>query len=88
MLDALQSAGRQRAITAWHQGLAQWLRPLLAIALISQWHPSSVVALVGSIGAAAFTHPSGERDLPSAGPLWIGVRWCFRRDSDNTARKN
>jgi O-antigen/teichoic acid export membrane protein len=34
LLDSLQTAARQRAVVAWHQGMGQWLRYLAAVALI------------------------------------------------------
>jgi O-antigen/teichoic acid export membrane protein len=49
ILDALQSAGRQRAITAWHQGLFQWLRFLLAIGLIRWFGARSSLAMLGYV---------------------------------------
>jgi O-antigen/teichoic acid export membrane protein len=47
VLDALQVAGRQRAVTAWHQGLAQWLRFAIAIALVTWIGARSDVAMLG-----------------------------------------
>ena len=46
-LDSMQNAARQRAVVAWHQGLGQWLRFLVAVLLISVLGPSSSVAMLG-----------------------------------------
>jgi O-antigen/teichoic acid export membrane protein len=46
-LDSIQNAARQRAIVAWHQGLGQWLRFLVAVIMISVIGPSSSVAMLG-----------------------------------------
>ncbi len=53
VLDALQSAGRQRAITAWHQGLGQWLRFPIAVGLIAWFGPRSSIAMLGYVLATA-----------------------------------
>jgi O-antigen/teichoic acid export membrane protein len=34
LLDSIQTAARQRAVVAWHQGVGQWLRYLAAVGLI------------------------------------------------------
>jgi O-antigen/teichoic acid export membrane protein len=47
VLDALQSAGRQRAITAWHQALAPCLRFAFAVALVTWFGARSGVAMLG-----------------------------------------
>jgi len=46
-LDSMQNAARQRAVVAWHQGLGQWLRFLVAVLLISVLGPYSSVAMLG-----------------------------------------
>jgi len=46
-LDAMQSAARQRAVTAWHQALAQWLRFLLAVGLIAWLGALISIAMLG-----------------------------------------
>ncbi len=46
-LDGIQNAAQQRVIVALHQGAAQWLRPLLAIALIPLMGNSGTVILLG-----------------------------------------
>ncbi len=53
VLDALQSAGRQRAITAWHQGLSQWLRFSIAAGLIHTFGARSSAAMLGYVLATA-----------------------------------
>jgi O-antigen/teichoic acid export membrane protein len=52
-LDALQSAARQRAITAWHQAIIRWgfLCILPAVWLLG---PSSSAAMLGYLAATAF----------------------------------
>ena len=44
LLDSIQTAARQRAVVAWHQGLGQWLRYLAAV---------GVVLVIGKVPAAA-----------------------------------
>jgi O-antigen/teichoic acid export membrane protein len=46
-LDNIQNAARQRAVVAWHQGLNQWLRFLLASAIILLFGSSSTSAVMG-----------------------------------------
>jgi len=48
-LDAMQSALRQRAVTAWHQASSQWLRFLLALGLMACLGTYSSVALLGYV---------------------------------------
>ncbi len=52
-LDGMQNAARQRAIVAWHDGLAVWLRFLIAVALVSVVGEFSQVAMVGYALASA-----------------------------------
>ncbi|MFI5398667.1 MAG: lipopolysaccharide biosynthesis protein [Candidatus Binatia bacterium] len=52
-LDAMQSAARQRAVTAWHQALAQWLRFLFALGLMALLGAFSSVAMMGYVLATA-----------------------------------
>jgi O-antigen/teichoic acid export membrane protein len=52
ILDAVQMAARQRAVTAWHQALGQWLRFLLAVALMVIFGASSLVAMIGYVVAS------------------------------------
>lgn len=47
VLNGVQNAARQRAIVAWHQGLASWGRFGLAIALVIWLGPRSAVAMMG-----------------------------------------
>ena len=47
ILDAMQSAARQRTVTAWHQALGQWLRFSLAVALMAWLGASSHIAILG-----------------------------------------
>ncbi|MGA2114132.1 MAG: oligosaccharide flippase family protein [Bryobacteraceae bacterium] len=51
-LDALQSALRQRRIVAFHQGLLQWLRPLLAVGALG-FVPNSTAAAMAGYAAAS-----------------------------------
>jgi len=46
-LDGMQNAARQRPVVAWHQGAGQWLRFLLAVALIQVLGELSSVAMIG-----------------------------------------
>jgi len=47
ILDGMQNAARQRVIVAWHDGLAQWLRFLTAVGLVSLLGAFSQVAMLG-----------------------------------------
>jgi O-antigen/teichoic acid export membrane protein len=52
-LNGMQNAARQRMVVAWHDGLAQWSRFLIAIGVIMILGPSSSIAMLGyTIGAA------------------------------------
>jgi len=53
MLDAIQIAARRRAVVAGHQGVGQWFRFLLAVALISLLGSFSSVAMWGYAAASA-----------------------------------
>ena len=53
VLDGLQNAARQRAVVAWHQGLGQWLRVILAITLIGGFGASSSAVMGGYALASA-----------------------------------
>ena len=90
--DAIQSAARQRAVVALHQGTAQWLRVLGAAALISLWHPSSSVALWGfALGSAivlwsqllflrrarASANPTDAPASREAVRRWTGQLWNY-----------
>jgi O-antigen/teichoic acid export membrane protein len=46
LLDAIQTAARQRAVVAWHQGIGQWLRYLAAVGcvLAAGDHPAAALA--------------------------------------------
>jgi len=46
LLDSVQTAARQRAVVAWHQGIGQWLRYLAAVALVLLLgnHPATAMA--------------------------------------------
>ena len=46
-LDNIQNAARQRVVVAWHQGLSQWLRFLLAAGIILFCGSTSVNAMFG-----------------------------------------
>ncbi|MGZ5493711.1 MAG: hypothetical protein ACXWHG_08875, partial [Thermoanaerobaculia bacterium] len=53
LLDGVQNAARQRLVVAWHAGLNQWLRFLIAYALCVLIVPTSTMAMIGyTIGAA------------------------------------
>ena len=52
-MDGVQNAARQRAIVAWHQGVGEWLRFLLALAMISALGASSRAAMLGYATASA-----------------------------------
>ena len=46
-MDGMQNAARQRIIVAWHDGVAPWLRPLMAISLIALLGSYSRVVMLG-----------------------------------------
>jgi O-antigen/teichoic acid export membrane protein len=52
VLDGMQNAARQRVIVAWHDGIAPWLRFLVASALIIVFGAYSLVAMAGYVVAA------------------------------------
>lgn len=52
ILDGIQNAARQRKVVAWHQGLSQWLRFLLAVFLIIIFGARSAIAMAGYVIAA------------------------------------
>lgn len=52
-LDGMQNAARQRAVVAWHQGLGQWLRFLLAVLFVGAFGSSSTSAMCGFAAALA-----------------------------------
>jgi O-antigen/teichoic acid export membrane protein len=52
-LDGMQNAARQRAVVAWHQGMGQWLRFSLALALIAALGALSSAAMLGYAIASA-----------------------------------
>jgi O-antigen/teichoic acid export membrane protein len=64
MLDGVQNAARQRTVVAWHQGIGQWLRFLLAVAAVVGIGASSTAAMLGYAMAAA---------------LVLGSQWVFFR---------
>lgn len=47
VLDGMQNAARQRVIVAWHQGLAQWLRVIFALAFIIIFGSYSTMVMLG-----------------------------------------
>ena len=51
--DAIQSGARRRIVVAFHQALAQWLKPLLAVAVMLLLGASAWVALFGYVAAVA-----------------------------------
>jgi O-antigen/teichoic acid export membrane protein len=52
ILDCVQIAARQRVVVAWHQGLFQWLRFLIAVALLNAVGIFSTVAMWGYVLAS------------------------------------
>jgi O-antigen/teichoic acid export membrane protein len=54
VFDGLQSAARQRAIVAWHQGLGVWLRFGIA-AMLVRWFSGAGVAMLGFAIAMGLT---------------------------------
>jgi O-antigen/teichoic acid export membrane protein len=52
LLDCLQTAARQRAVVAWHQGMGQWLRYLVAVGLILLLGKNATTAMAGYALAA------------------------------------
>src|SRR5439155_14393864 len=52
-VDGMQNAARQRAVVAWHQGIGQWLRFSLALALIAVCGALSSAAMLGYAMASA-----------------------------------
>ncbi len=54
LLDSIQTAARQRAVVAWHQGFGQWLRYLAAVGLIVLLGQNSATAMAGYALAATF----------------------------------
>jgi O-antigen/teichoic acid export membrane protein len=47
LFDSVQSAERRRGVVAWHQGLRQWLRPILALLFISVGGAVATAAIAG-----------------------------------------
>ena len=52
LLDSVQTAARQRAVVAWHQGMGQWLRYLAAVGLILLLGRNPTTAMAGYALAA------------------------------------
>ncbi len=46
-MDAIQTAARQRAVVAWHQGIGQWLRYLFAAGCVVLLGKSPAAAMAG-----------------------------------------
>lgn len=53
LLDGVQNAARQRAVVAWHDGVAPWARFLLAVALVAALGASGDAAMTGFVAATA-----------------------------------
>ena len=53
IMDAVQAGARRRAVSALHQALAQWLRPLAALCFFAFWSHSCDSAMAG-FAAASF----------------------------------
>jgi O-antigen/teichoic acid export membrane protein len=67
-LDNIQNAARQRVVVAWHQGLSQWLRFLLAAGIILLFGATSSNAMLGYFLSAVVVFASQWyffRKLPS-----------------------
>jgi len=47
LMDSIQTAARQRAVVAWHQGVGQWLRYLAAVGFIYLLGARSSFAMAG-----------------------------------------
>lgn len=47
LLDSIQTAARQRAVVAWHQGIGQWLRYLTAVGFVILLGNSPAFAMAG-----------------------------------------
>jgi O-antigen/teichoic acid export membrane protein len=72
-LNGVQSAARLRAVVAWHEGLGQWLRFLLAALAAVALGRSSSWAMAGYALAAALvlaSQASFLRAHASLGPAW------------------
>ena len=52
LLDSIQTAARQRAVVAWHQGLGQWLRYLAAVGIVLAFGKVSAAAMAGYAAAS------------------------------------
>ena len=79
ILDGAQNALRQRAVVAWHTGLGQWLRLLLALALFPVFGRTAHIALWGYSIAAIVLFSSQfllfqryRRRLSFPGPIKAG----------------
>lgn len=59
--SSFQAALRQRRIVALHQGADNWLRPLMALALLFFFRNSGYVALIGFLGAVLLVDVSQWR---------------------------
>jgi O-antigen/teichoic acid export membrane protein len=72
-LNGIQSAARQRAVVAWHEGGGQWLRFLLAALAVVILGQSSTWAMLGYASAAGLvlaSQVSFLRSHASLGPAW------------------
>ncbi len=69
LLDSIQTAARQRAVVAWHQGMGQWLRYLAAVGLVLILGSYPATAMAGYTLAAVLVLGSQiyflQRKLPA-----------------------
>jgi O-antigen/teichoic acid export membrane protein len=81
LLDAIQTAARQRAVVAWHQGIGQWLRFLGAVGMALLFGGTPAAALAGYalsalvvLGSQAFFFQrkigAGLETRPAVDPAW------------------
>jgi O-antigen/teichoic acid export membrane protein len=81
LLDSLQTAARQRAIVAWHQGIGQWLRYFTAIGLVLLIGRSPAIVMAGYalsalliLGSQTYFFkrkmPAGTLQKGSPDPAW------------------
>jgi O-antigen/teichoic acid export membrane protein len=81
LLDSLQTAARQRGVVAWHQGIGQWLRYLIAIGLVLLIGSSPTTVMAGYalsalliLGSQTYFFkrkmPAGALQKGSPDPAW------------------
>jgi O-antigen/teichoic acid export membrane protein len=88
ILSGIQTAARQRAVVALHQGIEPWARFLLAAALLLWLGPTSTIALIGYAIAIAIvlgsqylffrrTIGTGAREPRTMNSEWRRLIWRF-----------